>query len=79
MEELAFLTNVLLAAFDRHQLEQGYNVADAIRAVVEGVESGALGELAPHHSAATEQLLTALKLEGPIALFRRRAVSASSR
>jgi hypothetical protein len=73
MEELAFLTNVLLSTLDRQNLEAGTDVTGVILSVVQGVETSGVGLAELDESAAQEKLLEALKLWGPIALFRNRA------
>lgn len=73
LEELAFLTNVLVAAAaHRHDPDAPPDVAAAIRSVVTSVEAAALQEIGLEPEIATERLRSALETDGPIALFRKR-------
>lgn len=73
LEELAFLTNVLVAASSRKRSPDAPpDVAEAIRSVVTAVEAGALQEIGLPPEIATEKLRARLEAEGPISLFRKR-------
>ena len=71
LEELAFLTNVVLATVDR-QSDSAPNAADAVRSVVVAVETAGVSEAGLEASLARTRLLGALDSWGPIALFRNR-------
>jgi hypothetical protein len=71
LEELAFLTNVLVATLSPTQ-DALPNAADAIRKVVAAVEAAGIGTAPIDATTAKQNLASALELWGPIALFRNR-------
>lgn len=72
LEELAFLTNVVLATLDTTQDDAGSLSAEAVRSVVIAVEAAGVGEVGLDLETSTDRLCAALNEHGPIALFRKR-------
>lgn len=73
LEELAFLTNVLVAAVaDTKEQGAAPDPAEAIRSAVASVEAGALDAVGLDPKLAVAKLNAALETDGPIALFRAR-------
>lgn len=73
LEELAFLTNVVMVALaDTQPDDTAPPVAEAMRSVAASIEAAALGEVSLNPEESAQQLSAALARSSPIGLFRNR-------